>query len=212
MKAKPFKANIFDVDVGGDEAGGQLPFAKAIERVRALPLGDRVKNVKLKDRRLEHHDQHQGCFLLNFTTFDFPGPGRVSQPTPAVPIGLREDEFFANETAMLYDPDEELAFVEAMRGGMGAGAIADYFEWFAGRATAYRLIPRLDPEAAARARRQRQFRKVVMRVALGPVSAVDRDGDVGAIEALGEAFGARFVDVELKIGPERAQLSHWNGF
>ena len=44
-----------------------------------------------------------------------------------------------------------------------------------------------------------------MRVALGPVSAVDRDGAVGAIEAFGEAFGARFVDVELKIGPERAR-------
>ena len=168
METKPFKVNIFDVDVGGDEPAGQPLLAEAIERASRCSREDRVRNVALKDRRLEHYDRFQDGFLLNFVTFDFPGPGRVSQQAPAVPIGLRGDEFFANETAVLYDPDVNLAFVEATRNGMGAGAIADYFESFAERTTAYRLIPRLDPDATARARRQRQFRKVVMRVALGP--------------------------------------------
>ena len=44
-----------------------------------------------------------------------------------------------------------------------------------------------------------------MRVALGPMTAADRDEDIGAIEALGDAFGAKFVDIEFKVGPERGR-------
>ena len=203
METKLFKVNIFDVDIG-DGPIGQLPFADAIERAWGHPFEERVRNVNLKDRRLDHLERDQECLLLNFITFDFPGPGRVRQPTPAAPIDLAGDEFFAHETAMLYDPEENLAFIEAMRGGVGPGAITDYLESFAGRA-AYRLVPRLDQGASARARRQQQFRKLVMRVAVGPVGAVDHDLGIGAIEAFGEGFGARFVDVEIKVGPERTR-------
>lgn len=203
MAERTFKANIFDVEIDNDGRRGRLPFERAIERACSGAPEDRVRNVNLKDRRLEHWERDRGCYLLNFTTFDYPGPGRVREATPAAPIGLADDEFFSHQTAMLYDPDEQLAFIESGRAGMGPGAIAKYLGRFRNPQANYLMMPRLDPEASARARRYRQFRRVEMRVALSPAGAMDRDSDVGVIEAFGERYGAKSIDVVMGVGRER---------
>ena len=205
MEVKSFKVNIFDVSIDEDGPPGQIPFLRAIERACDCAFDRRGRYVNLKERRLEHDNRLDGCYLLNFITFNYPGPGRVRDGAPAAPIGLDAEEYFSHETAMLYDPDEHLAFIEAGRGGMGSGAIARYMAEFATAASVYQMVPRLDPYAAARARRFRQFRKVEMRVACGPAGSVDRHLGVGAIEAFGEEYGARHVDVVLTVGRERWQ-------
>ena len=204
MPEKSFKANIYDVEVDDEGPDRRLPFADAIQRAGAETLENRVRNVSGKDRRLDNIDKVDGCFRLNFTTFEFSGPGRVRRPDPAMAIGLHRDESFSNETAALYDRDNNLVFLEAMRGGMSSGAIARYFREFGGEGAEYILVPRLDDDAAARARKQQVVRKVIMRVALGPAASADRRLGVGAIEAFGEEFGARSIDLEIKAGPERS--------
>ena len=111
---------------------------------------------------------------------------------------------------MLYDADTNLAFVEATRGGMGPGAISKYFEEFVDQVTIYLLVPRLDDLASARARRCQQFRKVEMRVALGPVNRLDRAMGVGVLEAFGDEYGARTVDVVMKVGRARSSRLSMN--
>lgn len=42
-----------------------------------------------------------------------------------------------------------------------------------------------------------------MRVALGPATKADREAGINVFEALGEEYGARFIDIEIKAGTER---------
>jgi len=197
---KEFKVGVFDIEV---EGSNPLPFSQAIEKAWGTSLENRVKNVNRKERRLEHYEERNGCLLLNLVTLDFPGPGRSRPDTSAVSINLEPDELFSQETAMLYDPEEKLAFVESTLAGMGHGAIAHYFSSFANSMTQYQLIPRLDEEAATRARRHRVIRSLTMRVALGPATKADREAGINVFEALGEEYGARFIDIEIKAGTER---------
>ncbi len=87
---------------------------------------------------------------------------------------------------------------------MAAGATAQYFASFAGRGAAYDMIPVLDPDAAARARRCRQFRKLEMRVALPRVGELDRQAGLGPIEAFSEGLGAGIVNISVNAGPDQA--------
>lgn len=197
---KEFKVGVFDIEV---EGSNPLPFSQAIEKAWGSSLENRVKNVNRKERRLEHYEERNGCLLLNLVTLDFPGPGRSRPDTSAVSINLEPEELFSQETAMLYDPEEKLAFVESTLAGMGHGAIAHYFSSFANSMTQYQLIPRLDEEAATRARRHRVIRSLTMRVALGPATKADREAGINVFEAFGKEHGARFIDIEIKAGTER---------
>ena len=217
MPDKSFKVNVYEVvfpQEGDDEEDDlqvsiptaslnvQTPFEDAINDCSQTPLVDRYGVANGKGRRLEHCDTHDGCNLLNLVTFEFPGPGRSTERAPAMPMGLQVDEYFSHETAMLYDPETHLAFVESTLGSMGPGAIAHYFERFA-PGTNYQLVPRLDAEASARARRQREIRSIQTRVAIGPITQADRNAGTSAILALGENLEGGLVNIEISVGPER---------
>ena len=149
MPDKSFKVNIYEVTLSSEDDedmpddSGDVPFSDAIENAWEQPLPDRLKDVNGKGRRLENYEQRQDCYLMNFVTREFSGPGRSRPETAAVPIDLDPDEDFAHQTAMLYDPDLSLAFLESTQTGMREGAIARYFREFSYPRTEYRLIPRL---------------------------------------------------------------------
>ena len=203
MADKTFRVQIFQVDIPDDAPPNQISFENAILRAGSLPLDERERHIDPKDRRLEDINEAGGIFLLNFTTFNYPGPGRVKSGVQSSSFSLAADEFFAFETALLYDSQRRTMFLETGLGGMGAGATAKYFAGFAGKGAAYDMTPLLDPEASARARRCRQFRKVDMRVVVGPANDSDRDGGLGVIAAFGDDFDARVVDVSMNVGPDR---------
>ncbi len=214
MPEKTFRVNVYQVELTGNEDAHQLPFHNAIEAAIGLPLAQRYREVNEKGRRLENYERRDGCFLLNFVTGQYDGPGRTSPQTAVVPIPLAPNETFAYETAMLYDPVESMALVESSVGAMGSSAIAHYFKEFANPDTNYTLVPRLDDEAAARARNHRTIRKWKLRVAMGPVTDVDRASGLSPIKAFGEGYGAGFIDIEIKAQRERGRTlsltSVWN--
>ena len=197
MPEKRFRVNIYDVGFSEGAAHGTT-FNTAVDIAVALPLDERYGVANGKGRRLEHHAQQGGVYLLNFITFEFAGPGRSRPVTPAQPIALGTDESFAHETAMLYDPNVDLAFVESTQGGMGPGAIASYFEELAGAGTKYLLLPRLDDEAAARARRHQTIRSLNIRIGMGTITGADHAAGTGAIKAFGQEFDAGQIDIEIK--------------
>ncbi len=204
MWERRFRVNIYDVRHEGQDP---IPFEKAISIACKKSLRRRGRDENEKHHRLENHKQKTDRFLLNFVTLDFPGPGRAKREGPVSPFGLDEDESYTHETAILYDIDNRLAFIESKKVGMGYGAIARYFTDFAGLGTAYQLIPRLDPDAATRARKKRLIRGMQMRVGLGPITR-DHANTPSPIVAFGNAFGASFVDVEIKIeGGKHKSLS-----
>lgn len=207
MPEKSFKVNIYNVEITGnntDQPGSYL-FSQAIDNAIAQPRALRDKNVNGKGRRLENEQRTEGYYLLNFATLEFVGPGRTEPAKEVRPIGLAPEEYFAHETAMLYDPKASLAFVEATLGGMGAGAKAHYFGEFADNNENYLLTPRLDDEAATRARRQQTIRSLVIRVARGPVTRSDYDAGIGAIKAFADDFDAGTIDIEIKAQREKGR-------
>ena len=200
---KLFRVNIYDVELlhTGDEQPTE--FQEAIQSCSGEPLADREKNISGKYRRLDSHDQRNGVFLLNFVTFEYAGPGRVRRTQPTRPIPMAADESFAPETAMLYHPVSNLAFVESSQGSMGPGAITGYFEEFANRGSTYALHPRTDQNAAVRARRYQTIRNLEMRISVGPATDQDRAAGIGPLRGFGANYGAEYIDVELK--PQRAR-------
>ena len=197
MPDKRFRVNIYDVGFPEGITSG-IPFSTAVDNAIAQSLEMRYQVANEKGRRLEHDGHRDGVYLLNFLTFEYAGPGRSRPVMPAELIDLDPDEYFTHDTAMLYDPETALAFVESTLGGMGPGAIASYFEGFAGEGTEYQLIPRLDDEAAARARRHRTIRNLSIRIGMGPVTDADRAADMGAIKAFGQEFDAGQIDISIK--------------
>ena len=197
MPEKSFKVNIYKVEHPGN-AYAYTPFSVAIDNALSRPLGWRYMEIKSKGYRLENAVHKEGCYLLNFVTFEFFGPGRSDRETAAVRIDLGPDEDFAHHTAMLYDPELNIAIVESTQSSMRHGAIAQYFKSFSQPITKYLLIPTLDNDAGARARRYRTIRSLIMRVAMGPVTSADRDSGVGLIKGFGEGYDARSVDIEIK--------------
>ncbi len=200
MPYKSFKVNIYDIEAQNTDRTESDSFSGAIENAIAQQLDGRYKDVSGKGRRLEHYRKEEACYLLNFTTFEFAGPGRTDTTSAAVPIGLDSNEFFAHETAMLYDPNANLAFVESTQSGMRNKAIALYFEEFSNRNEHYNLIPRLDNEAAAKARGYQNIHSVNLQVAIGQITGVDRDEGIGVIHSLGADYGADIIDIEIKVG------------
>ena len=177
MPEKPFTVNIYKVVVHDDDERQfrmmDNSFSAAIEASCAASFADKNKDVDGKMRRLEHYTQHGDFHLLNFATAAFDGPGHFSQTTQVAPFGIDPDEYFAHETAMLYDPDQHLAFLESSQRGMSRTTVARYFMRFAPPKTRYELLPVLDDEASARARRYKTIRKLEVSAALHGVSAAD---------------------------------------
>ena len=214
MPEKTFKVNIFEIELPEGSTSEQASFDTAIESAVAQPHQQRCLEVNGKGRRLEHHRKLDNCHLLNFVSLEFAGPGRTFPNSLAKPFDLDSDESFAHETAVLYDTAENLVFAESSLGSIGPGAIATYFEHFAGPQAKYLLIPRLDEQAQARARSHQQIRSVMMRVALGEITALDRDTGISPLKAFGEGFGAEYINIEIKVSRERGRSlwrdSVWN--
>lgn len=204
MTTKTFRVRIFDVDESDqDERARQQAFAEAIENARDLSENNRLLVVKNKRYRLDNYDMVDGCHLMNFAIPSYPGPGRMQINSPVTSFDLGENESFGYETAMLYDPDHRLAFVEVGRPGMGAGAIAGYFGKCAAPEAIYYLVPRLIPDAATRARRKRYIHKVIVRVSGGRARREDRRAGMGLIQALRSSFTAQDIKIEVSLGRQR---------
>ena len=210
MPEKSFKTNIYEVKLP-DDSHYQTPFRVAIDNALTNPLGWRYMEIKGKGYRLEDADQKEDCYVLDFVTFEFYGPGRSDRDTAAVRIDLGPDEDFIHRTAMLYDPNLGLAIVESARSAMRNGAIAQYFRNFSQPRTEYLLVPKLDDDAATRARRHQIVRNLTMRVAVGPATSTDHDAGIGVIKSFGEEYDAGTIDIEIKARQERGRTLSLGG-
>ena len=202
MPNKRFRVTIYDVEAESkSERRPAVPFEEAIRKTYAESVEDREQTISAKLRRLEHFRSDKPVCFANLITFEFSGPGRVKRGERTRAIPMDEDEFFYPETALLYDPDSQLAFVESSQ-SMTTGPIARYFAKFA-NGTKYTFTPRVDADAAARARAFVAFRSVNMRMSLGPITDQDRELGLAPIKELLGDFEGGYIDVTLKTQRER---------
>ena len=104
---------------------------------------------------------------------------------------------------MLYDEQTDIVFLEHGDGLVTSGTVCDYFRRFDQQNLRYSLEPRLDPEAAARARRFGTYRKISMNVALGSITAADEEVGLSVVKALGEGYDATTAEITLSASVER---------
>ena len=198
MPTKQFRINIFDVELEHSGTDQPTEIQEAMANCIRQSVADREESISGKVRRLESYRTQNGLFLINFVTFEYSGPGRVRRQQPIRPIILDADESFAPETAMLYDTATKLAFVESSVGSMGPGSIVRYFEQFANKGSEYIMSPRADHNAGARARRYQTIRNLKMRIALGPITDMDRAAGIDPLKAFGTGYGGGNIDIEIK--------------
>ena len=208
MPTKRFQVNLYDVETTMKRAGWPTSLLDALEQAWSQDIGQREKIVSGKRRRLNDWKVEGGLVYLNFITFEFAGPGRVRQGQPAVPISMRNDESFSPETAILFDPNHDLAYVESTQTGMSPGVIARYCMKFAAVGTTYSLVPRVDDDSEGRARRFSSVKTIEMRVRMGPSSGSDREAGIHALQALGGDYQAEYINLEIKAGRRKADTLH----
>ena len=195
---KSFKVNIYRVELEEIENVIQVSFDQAVQNAWGQQFVDRFKEIGGRGHRLDHFRQQGDCFLMNFASFAFYGPGRVTPQTQIAPMGLAANEHYGHETSLVYDHPSETVFVEANINGLGSGAIAHYFRQFANSHSRYTLVPVLDEDASARARRHQTIRSVTVRMATGPITEADHRAGTSAYKALGGGFEGASIDVEIK--------------
>ena len=195
MPTKVFKVNIYEVEAGNGKNKLPLEFSAAMVAARIRPLWEREVRVRGKIRRLEQYKGDNNNVFVNLTTSNYEGPGTMRLGQPTAHFQLTSDQFFAPETAMLYDVANNIAFVESTV-SMGPGAIADYFERFTNDdGTHYMLTPIADVDAAVRARGYQTIRFAKLRMAMGPMTDSDRAAGMGPIQGFGTDLGAGHVDI-----------------
>lgn len=199
MPDKEFKAGVHDVMVDDQSITLQSrdSFEAAIRKTAGLSTNLRWHEPPGKPRRMESYQADGPLHLMNFVTAEFAGPGRTGQSAPVSPIGLRDGEYFAHETAALYDPERGILILETGVGGMGPGAIKTYFREFSPDCVVS-LPRRIDQDAAARARRFQVYRRLHLQVSMGPVSEYERRLGTGVLQSLGDGYHAQLIDIVLK--------------
>ena len=172
---------------------------KSLDGIIAMTLPPEQKEHLVNDkvRRLDSGEFHR-AFLLNFITFQYGGDGRVRLGQPVEPPNMERDESFAPETAMLYCPDCQLLIAQDSRGGMSRSAIQKYFVTIAGRGCSYSLIPRADPDIAARLRSNQRIDALTMRISLGEITEWDREVGLSPLKAFGQDLGRGTIEVTIK--------------
>ena len=165
-------------------------------------------NVRGKTRRVNNHafDPEPNLFLLNFVTSDYAGPGRVEPGQPVQNMILNGEQFYAPETAMLFDPDTQILYLESSQ-SLGAGAIGEYFENFANAGVHYSLLAIMDDDAAARVRRHQTIRKITMTVQVRQPTVLDREAGLDVFQAVGTGIEATSFDLVFRVeGPRDRSL------
>ena len=200
MPEKPFRVNLFSVTNENSTAPQPTSFRSAVDACIAhKQLFSREKDIKGKIRRLDAEHVDRELYFLNFLSFEYAGPGRVRRGQPVTPIAMTPEDWFEPETAMLYDAENELAFVESVQVGVGQSVIAAYFGEFADSGTHYNFVPILDTEAHIKANRYQTIRSMTVRVPIGPGTNVDA-ADLGPIAALGNRVDGGFIELTIGVG------------
>ncbi len=204
MPTRPFNVNIYEVVVRDYDNYRPLPFEEAIECAWQQPLSERHRSEPRRSFRLEHMCEAEDYYVLNFAALQYEGPGRADTTHPVSSIGLNPGELFAYETAMLYDIEHSILFVESHQTSMRSGAIARYFTHFADT-TAYGVYPRFDEDVIRRARGFIEIRNVGVRAAVQRRD--DRESGLDVHTATGREFEAEYVDLMFSMNSRKRSLS-----
>ena len=197
------KVHFFEMSI---ENADETPIA-LIDRIGALPLAQRDKNVNGKYMFLETVEAagpQDNMRELDFTQRRVQnGPGHSQRGQLTTDFDLGEGSGFGEQTAAILSNDSYLA-VQYNHYGVRPSAIATYLGQFLSRGVFVSLVPVLDDDAYARL--QRSQKKMRLEFAINASEITPEMADqVGLAEALNlqSETEAGHISIALSLGQDR---------
>jgi hypothetical protein len=201
-KAK-LKIHLFRVE----PSEGSDPLEDLLKRMQKDSLAKRVKRCNLVDYRLENCNPPKskgGIWELNFVRMrDGHGPGKVSKTEALSGFDLAENEYFGEDTAVLYDASTGYAIVQYNHWGVRVSGLEAYFSQYRDDVTnLYTLKPKLDLTAERRYQNQNITRRIEIGIDLTKMQNADLKArrSLTQMAEIGNEIGADRLYMTLTIG------------
>jgi len=159
------------------------PLSDTLEEFAALLLENRWRSdVRLDKVSREKEDKilPLEAFHLNFAKLRDVGPGKMGKDSEVSDIGLEKDEWFGEETTVLYVPQKQWLLVLNNHYGVGVSRMASYFNSLDPGNTEqpfrYTIAPQIDQNA---------LKKMMATERLGNIEVVANIGAFANSEVVG---------------------------
>ncbi len=189
------------------QAEGAEPLEDLLARIAADGIADRVRRCNLVDYRLEDTVAPTGrgtLWELNFVRMrDAHGPGRVSKAKKLTGFNLAVNEYFGEDTAVLYDSATRYAVIQYNHWGVRVSGLENYLSQYRSDVTnIYEFKPKLDLDAERRFKDQKIVRRVEVGIDLTKMQAADLEAGQSLTDMaeIGTKTGADRLYITLTIG------------
>lgn len=191
---------------------GALSLADLLKGIHKKPLDERWRPAGPHPIGLQEikHDTRRRIHLLDFVKRRAIGPGRVRVAGNVESFNFDPGEEFGEETAALYDEQNQWLVVQYNQHGSRIGAIGDYLNQWDPEAT-FMIEPKLSNDAEEQLLKRSQLRKLSFRVrASQTMLKTMRESGISLGEGLARmatSSGSQWIDVELSIRQRKGELS-----
>lgn len=183
-----------------------VPLVDLLEQISSSKLANRERKLGLQPYRMEEAikpTKSNPFWLIDFSKRRYEGgPGKASKNTPVESFDMTGFQF-AEETAVLYDPDTHYVVVQYNHHGPRAASIADYFSSYdSSSPNHYELLLQISPDAQARLQSKTIFTRIHLKVAPSKLSPEYKKNNVSLMSALSsqtDEFGGDTVTFEVSL-------------
>lgn len=197
-----FKVYPYKVIVGA----GSPTLIDVIKTIQKDAIPNRVRKTKFAEIRADDIIVKDNLILIDFTKFRAShGPGKASLDKPIAGFEFQPGEQFAEETALLYDPQTEFIFIQYNHHGARLGAISEYINIYMHPThTSIHFLPKLDHDIERRLQSKKIIKSVEVSVSPYVLQSTDSDIPVSqAISMLQQSLGPNKININLSAGKGR---------
>jgi hypothetical protein len=189
------------------------PFAERLRDEASKTLVDRLYRRQGRQLRLENHRENSGLVELNFVSFRLGNaPVRVAERRLAEEIRIRNDEYFGEETACLFDPATNYLVVQYNHYGPRVSGIRDVLTYTEDGVTHhYDMAPKLSRDSEERIRRLGMVTRVEVAFAVPDLGKHANELSVAESIELAKAHGAERMEIVLgnRKGLSMGPITDW---
>jgi hypothetical protein len=210
MQDAKIKVFLFRID----PRKGSEALSDVLKKIRKDPIESRVRNCSGVNYRLEIVNppkKGESTWELNFVRMrDAHGPGKVSKVKALSGFNIKSDEYFGEDTAVLYDEETRFAIVQYNHWGVRTNGIEQYLSSYVqSAANIYYLKPKLDLTAERRYQSQKIKRRVEIGIDLTKMHPDDLKArrSLTSIAEIGSDVGADRIHITISISSKKRTSS-----
>ncbi|MBU2847300.1 hypothetical protein HF925_01635 [Acidithiobacillus ferriphilus] len=187
-------------------------FDEIIEIVSSDTLDARTRDVNFSQIRAEDVQETSDFRFVDFIRMrGTHGPGKASEQLAVSGFSFNPGEFFAEETALLYDASLNTVFIQYNHHGVRAGSISEYFSAYTNNPeSSIKFLPKLRRDAERRLRSKSIFKSIDILVAPATLQSSDNELSVNsALAILAQSSGAQKIEITLRAKRGKNESLDW---